>query len=308
MRRRTLEVSLTRSVAGDSSRLMDEETQMTRARRKRGPSLLRRLIYFAIVLSGGGAGGYAFQNNSLVRSLLNVVTGQPADKVLATLDDSLVKDVVNVIKPADATGAPGLYEVAITKVELDQKLFRPGHTVDIQARVRRLGPAGRSSSRPGGLPSTPPVRPRPNFRSSRATSGWFRPRAPMDRSIRAPTTSSCGASVSVVSAPPTAQRPRSPSAPSSSNRPARARGEQGVSTRLSIDRFEGKGKPIAVLLTDDGDALNFPRSLLPAGAKPGDVLTLTLERDAAASRQVADETRQVQDKLAERDPAGDIKL
>ncbi len=81
-----------------------------------------------------------------------------------------------------------------------------------------------------------------------------------------------------------------------------------MSTRLSIDRFEGKGKPIAVLLTDDGDALNFPRSLLPAGAKPGDVLTLTLERDAAASRQVADETRQVQDKLAERDPAGDIKL
>lgn len=119
---------------------------MTRARRKRGPSLLRRLIYFAIVLSGGGAGGYAFQNNSLVRSLLNVVTGQPADKVLATLDDSLVKDVVNVIKPADATGAPGLYEVAITKVELDQKLFRPGHTVDIQARVRRLGPAGRETT------------------------------------------------------------------------------------------------------------------------------------------------------------------
>jgi hypothetical protein len=81
-----------------------------------------------------------------------------------------------------------------------------------------------------------------------------------------------------------------------------------VSTRLSLDRFEGKGKQIAVLLTDDGDTLNLPKSLLPAGAKPGDVLTLTLERDAAASRQVADETRKVQDKLAERDPGGDIKL
>lgn len=81
-----------------------------------------------------------------------------------------------------------------------------------------------------------------------------------------------------------------------------------MSTRLSLDRFEGKGKQIAVLLTDDGETLNLPRSLLPAGAKPGDVLTLSLERDAAATREVADMTRQVQDKLAERDPGGDIKL
>jgi Protein of unknown function (DUF3006) len=81
-----------------------------------------------------------------------------------------------------------------------------------------------------------------------------------------------------------------------------------VSIRLSLDRFEGKGKLIAVLLTDDGETLNFPRSILPPSAKPGDVLTLTLEHDPVATRQVADETRQVQDRLAERDPGGDIKL
>jgi hypothetical protein len=81
-----------------------------------------------------------------------------------------------------------------------------------------------------------------------------------------------------------------------------------VSTRLSLDRFEGKGKQIAVLLTDDGESLNFPKSLLPSGTKPGDVLTLTLERDDLASKQLAEETRQVQDKLAQRDPGGDIKL
>jgi hypothetical protein len=81
-----------------------------------------------------------------------------------------------------------------------------------------------------------------------------------------------------------------------------------VPSRLSLDRFEGKGKQIAVLLTDDGETLNLPKSLLPAGAKPGDVLTLSLERDPAASRQVAEETRAVQDKLATRDPGGDIKL
>ena len=81
-----------------------------------------------------------------------------------------------------------------------------------------------------------------------------------------------------------------------------------MSTRLSLDRFEGKGKQIAVLVTDDGETINLPKSLLPAGVKPGDVLTLTLEHNAAATRDVADKTRQVQDKLAERDPGGDIKL
>ena len=60
-----------------------------------------------------------------------------------------------------------------------------------------------------------------------------------------------------------------------------------MSIRLSLDRFEGKSKQIAVLVTDDGEIVNLPKSLLPPGTKPGDVLTLTLERDAAASHQVA---------------------
>ena len=81
-----------------------------------------------------------------------------------------------------------------------------------------------------------------------------------------------------------------------------------ATTRLSLDRFEGKAKQIAVLLTDDGESLNLPRALLPPGAKPGDVLTLTLERDDAATRGLAEQTRRLQDKLAERDPGGDIKL
>ena len=40
-----------------------------------------------------------------------------------------------------------------------------------------------------------------------------------------------------------------------------------MGVRLTIDRFEGDGKSIAVLLTDDGDAINFPKALLPKGAK-----------------------------------------
>jgi len=83
-----------------------------------------------------------------------------------------------------------------------------------------------------------------------------------------------------------------------------------MSTRLSLslDRFEGKGKNVAVLLTDEGETVNVPRSLLPPGTKPGDVLTFSLERDAEATRALAEETRQVEDKLKERDPGGDIKL
>ena len=38
-----------------------------------------------------------------------------------------------------------------------------------------------------------------------------------------------------------------------------------MATRLSLsfDRFEGKSKSIAVLITDDGEPLNIPRALLP---------------------------------------------
>jgi Protein of unknown function (DUF3006) len=81
-----------------------------------------------------------------------------------------------------------------------------------------------------------------------------------------------------------------------------------VRLSLSVDRFEGTDKPLAVLLTDDGEAINMPRSLLPPAVKPGDVLTLTIEHDAEASRKLADETRKVQRKLSEGDPGGDIRL
>jgi hypothetical protein len=81
-----------------------------------------------------------------------------------------------------------------------------------------------------------------------------------------------------------------------------------MAVSLSLDRFEGKGKQIAVLVTDEGDTVNIPRSLLPPSAKPGDVLSLSLEVDAAATAKLAAETRRVQDKLSERDSGGDIKL
>jgi hypothetical protein len=81
-----------------------------------------------------------------------------------------------------------------------------------------------------------------------------------------------------------------------------------MTLHLSVDRFEGKNKSIAVLLTDEGDSISFPKALLPAGVMAGDVLTLTLERDAEATRKLAEETRAVQRDLKQTDPGGDIKL
>ena len=78
--------------------------------------------------------------------------------------------------------------------------------------------------------------------------------------------------------------------------------------QLSIDRFEGKRKEIAVLLTDEGQQLDFPRALLPVGAKAGEVLTLDIERNLEATKQLREETRKLQEELRKRDPGGDITL
>jgi Protein of unknown function (DUF3006) len=81
-----------------------------------------------------------------------------------------------------------------------------------------------------------------------------------------------------------------------------------LNLRLTIDRFEGSKKEIAVLLTDDGDQINFPKKLLPKGVKAGDILSIQIERDPEATRQVAEQTRAVQDQLKKTDHGGDIKL
>lgn len=79
-----------------------------------------------------------------------------------------------------------------------------------------------------------------------------------------------------------------------------------MSLRLSIDRYEGD--EFGVLVTDDGRQINFPRDLLPKGARPGELLTLSLERDLAGTRKMKAETRSVQSDLKKRDPGGDIRL
>ena len=81
-----------------------------------------------------------------------------------------------------------------------------------------------------------------------------------------------------------------------------------VRLRLSVDRFEGKDHSIAVLVTDDGEPVTMPRSLLPPDLKPGDVLSFAIEYDREATRKLAEETGRVQRRLSQGDPGGDIRL
>jgi hypothetical protein len=78
--------------------------------------------------------------------------------------------------------------------------------------------------------------------------------------------------------------------------------------RLEVDRFEGPGKGLAVLLPESGDPFNVPRALLPEGAKEGDVLTVRFERDEEATKALRAELKQVQDDLKKTDPGGDLEL
>jgi hypothetical protein len=84
-------------------------------------------------------------------------------------------------------------------------------------------------------------------------------------------------------------------------------GNSIVKSRLSLDRFEGDKKQVAVLLTDDGTQVNFPKALLPKGSKAGDVFSLTIEKDTEETGKVADQSRVVHAELKKTDPGGDIK-
>jgi len=117
------------------------------SRQKKKPSLFKRLIYFILLVSGGGAGvgGWAFKDHPRVQAIWTLVTGKPADDDSADLDGTLVSDVVDILKPGTDFRRAGVYQVTITKVELDPVLFKSGHTVDIQAKVSKRDPRGRES-------------------------------------------------------------------------------------------------------------------------------------------------------------------
>ena len=86
---------------------------------------------------------------------------------------------------------------------------------------------------------------------------------------------------------------------------------------LAESRVTGSGIAVGLVILEPGkghatftgsyahvqDAINLPKTLLPAGVKAGDVLTLSLERDSEATRKLVEETRALQQELTKGDGA-----
>jgi len=69
--------------------------------------------------------------------------------------------------------------------------------------------------------------------------------------------------------------------------------EHGTVPYCIIDRFEGDW----AVMEWNGITFNFPRRLLPGGAKEGDVIRIVSEVDAARTADRRRRVRQLEDKL-----------
>ncbi len=79
----------------------------------------------------------------------------------------------------------------------------------------------------------------------------------------------------------------------------------GKQTAVFLDRVEGG---TAVLVFDDDDARDLPASALPASAKEGDWLVLTLAVDPALTQARRDEVAELRRRLGQDDDGGDLSL
>ena len=73
---------------------------------------------------------------------------------------------------------------------------------------------------------------------------------------------------------------------------------------LFLDRFEGE----MAVLTFEGKTVSLPRALLPADAREGEVLRLSLSRDPEATRRAREQVGKLRSKLGGSDDGGDVKL
>jgi hypothetical protein len=128
---------------------MDEELPLVSTHRKK-TSLLKRAIYFVLMMvTGGGAGvgGWAFKDHPRLQALLGMALGKSEDSAseggeLKTVLTAAVKSAIG----QDDGRRPGVYKIRITEVKLDPRLFPAGRTVDIQARVRTVGRGGKETT------------------------------------------------------------------------------------------------------------------------------------------------------------------
>ncbi|QEH34205.1 hypothetical protein OJF2_27400 [Aquisphaera giovannonii] len=120
---------------------------MATHRKKRWP-LLKRIGYVLAMLAtgGAGAGGWAFKDRPILRAVYARLVGRDAqsESPVGDIKDRLKQAVVGAIAPDDPR-KPGVFRVKIDEIQLDPKLFKPGRTVDMQARVVRIDASGKES-------------------------------------------------------------------------------------------------------------------------------------------------------------------
>jgi hypothetical protein len=94
-----------------------------------------------MLITGGsaGVGGWAFKDHPVLQALLGRVLPRDDD---GSVDREKIVSAVTEALHRDDGKLPGVYRVKITEVRLDPRLFKEGHTVDIQARVLRRDAAG----------------------------------------------------------------------------------------------------------------------------------------------------------------------
>ena len=112
------------------------------SRKHSRPSLLRRGFYLLLVLSSGGGLGTYFKDHPYVQAVVSLFSGTNPQQAAQVLDGTVVAEVTDAIEGQVGFAEPGTYQVVISSVELDPKLFKAGHTLDIQARVVKLEPDG----------------------------------------------------------------------------------------------------------------------------------------------------------------------
>jgi hypothetical protein len=95
--------------------------------------------------SGAGIGGWALKDHPTVKALLTLVAGEAGQGDTSDIEKSLVGEVAGLVKKGPDFTKAGVYQVTINKVELAQEMFKPGHTVDIQAKVTKRDARGQDA-------------------------------------------------------------------------------------------------------------------------------------------------------------------
>lgn len=108
------------------------------APRKKQSKWVKWLSLLTVLLTSGGVGGWQLSDNPILLRLLGVAGDQVGRVDPGPLGDGFIA----AIDRLDRFHKEGLFEVKIERVDLDPNDFKPGQTLDIQARVLRIGPEG----------------------------------------------------------------------------------------------------------------------------------------------------------------------